>query len=74
MFINVSRSDAIDLVCERSMGWRIATYVLAIVVTTFFGVLMAEIPGPPAPKGTVNPPQQRELAAKLGIQQLGFEE
>jgi len=48
--------------------------VLAIVVTTFFGVLMAEIPGPPAPKGTVNPPQQRELAAKLGIQQLGFEE
>ena len=39
MFINVSRSDAIDLACELSMGWRIATYVLAIVVTTFFGLL-----------------------------------
>ena len=56
MFVNVSRNDSVELVVERSMTWRIATYVMAIIVTVFFGVLLAQIPGPPAPKGVQAPP------------------
>ena len=56
MFVNVSRSDSFELIAQRSMTWRIVTYILAAIVTIFFAVMMAQIPGPPAPKETVSPP------------------
>lgn len=56
MFINVVRNDTIELVAERAAGWRIFTYVFAVVVVAFFGILMAQIPGPPVPRGTVPVP------------------
>jgi len=57
LFVNVSKSDTVELAMERAMGWRIFMYILAVVVTLFFAFLLGQIPGAPAlPPGTINPP------------------
>ena len=56
MFVNIRKNDSVELVVDRAMGWRVTMFVLVVVVTAFFSILMARIPGPTAPQGTASPP------------------